>query len=273
MRARSGDALIPMATLRPDTRADRLLRFGFVHVRASFRTPSEALAVAERIARAAELRSPLAHGMPALVSVGEFVIPPEGAPRPDFQVLHIDFGLPIDPHAPNDVARYSALHVPADWAPTSARTRIVPLALLLSQRKWLPCDMLAGRLVEYGASRGARDGDADYVEGVLARLVEAADEGEASLPSASDCLCGQELESVADEHDHFAARGLRLEAVELLVSVQPGELLVLDNLATAHGRLGQRRENELHQLMLGHRQLGVARQIELRDRVLAAFAQ
>jgi hypothetical protein len=172
---------------------------------------------------------------------------------------------------PNDVARYTALHVPADRPVTSARTRIVPLASLLGQRKWSPSDTLASQLVDYGASRGARDGRAGYVEGVLARLVEAADEGKASLPSASECLCGQELESLADERDHFAARRLCLEAVEVLVSVQPGELLVLDNLSTAHGRLGRRAPKELHQFMLGHRQLGVDRQIKLRDRVLAAF--
>ncbi len=216
MGAAQGESLIPTHTSVIETGVDHVLDSGFAHLAGPIGSPSEARALATRIASGAELRSPLAAGMPALVRVGEFVIPPEGAQAREFQVLHIDFGLPIDPHGPQDVARYTALHIPLDRAATSARTRIVRLAALLGQRRWPANDALIDRLVDYGSSRAARQGCADYVEGILARLVEAADEAEASLPRASERLCGQELGSIADERRHFAARGLRLEAAEVL---------------------------------------------------------
>lgn len=53
--------------------------------------------------------------------------------------------------------------------------------------------------------------------------------------------------------------------------MSPGELLVFDNLALAHGRRGIRRPGELHQWVFGEPRAGVARQRELRDSVLAAF--
>jgi hypothetical protein len=252
--------------------AAHVLGRGFVHLEGPFADPSHARAAAGRIARVAELGSPLAAGMPALASVGEFVIPPEGAPTRDFQVLHFDFGLPIDCSGALDVARYTALHIPLGRAAASARTRIAQLAPLLGQRKWPPTDVVTERLVEYGTRGGTRTGDGRYVEGILARLVEAADDSEASLPSACDCLCGEELTTLAEEREHFATRGVPLEEAEVWVDLQPGELLVLDNLATAHGRVGRRRPRELSQWMLGHSRLAAELQAELRDRVLEAFA-
>lgn len=238
---------------------------GFMHLEGPFETVCDAMRAAEGVAHRAERSSPLGAGMPALAPVGEFVIPPEGAPVRDFQLLHLDFGLPVASDSPTDVARYTALHVPIDRPPSGARTRIVRLDVLLGQRAWPPAGALLNRLVEYGS------GGADYVEGILARLIEAVDDGDPSLPSHSECLCGTELDGIAEEREHFARRGLNLDDAEALVDVRPGQLLVLDNLATAHGRIGRRRPSELHQLMLGYRLLAVDRQVELRDRVLSAF--
>jgi len=55
------------------------------------------------------------------------------------------------------------------------------------------------------------------------------------------------------------------------VADQPGDLLVFDNLALAHGRRGTRQPGELHQRIFGRPALSVGEQIEFRDRVLAAF--
>src|SRR4051794_13490160 len=60
-----------------------------------------------------------------------------------------------------------------------------------------------------------------------------------------------EFSSRRQEEAHFAQRGLELNAVEEHVVLRPGELLLLDNLATAHGRLGLRAPLELHQLCVG----------------------
>lgn len=263
--------MVPTAT-SPEALARQVVAAGFVHLEGPFGDAGEARAAAQDIARSAERQAPDGMAMPPLAAVGEFVIPPDGQPSRDFQLLHVDFGLPIGLEHPRDVARYTALHVPIDRPASHARTRVVSLAALLGQRTWPAPRGLLARLLAYGAGRGGRKAGGGYVEGILARLVEAADEAEPSLPPASECLCGQELESLAAERRHFAARGLCVDDVEVLVDLQPGELLVLDNLATAHGRQGARRPKELHQLMLGYPQLAVALQAELRDRVLAAFS-
>jgi hypothetical protein len=205
----------------------------------------------------------LGAGMPPLSVVGEFTIPPPSAGRRDFQALHLDFGLPVVPGA-SDVARFTALYIDRDRARTTAATRIVPLRTLFEQRAWVKPELLLERLRRYGDANAP-------VEGILARLVEAAD-GSPTLPRSGDALCGLELDSLAHERAHFASRGLDLDAVEQRILLRPGELLLLDNLATAHGRLGLRKPLELHQLCVGFRDLDGAEQSVLLRRVLRAFA-
>jgi hypothetical protein len=195
--------------------------------------------------------------MPPLEVVGEFTIPPAGALRRDFQTLHIDFGLPLNGRAPVDVARFTALYIDADHAPTTACTRIVPLLRLLTQRTWPDRRTLLGRLRTESRA-----------EGILARIVEAADDTSTLAPNV---LCGMEFMSIAEERAFFARRGLDLDAVEDRVRLGPGELLVFDNLTIAHGRAGTRRPEELHQLCAGYRNLDVAAQRTLLTRVLDRF--
>jgi len=213
---------------------------------------------------------------PSLAVIGDFVVPPaEGPPSRDFQTLHLDFGVPLAPARPMDVARFTALYISADTPRSVAVTRLVPLRSLLSARTW-PCpDDLVRRFAEYGNSHGARDDAAGYVEGSLARIAEAALGGTPVLPSVKTHLgfrCGMEFASLAEELTFFARRDLRVDAVTTEVRLEPGELLVFDNLALAHGRRGVRRPGELHQRVFGHRALPVMQQLALRERLLAAFA-
>ena len=209
---------------------------------------------------------PLGAGMPSLEVVGEFTIPPPGALRRDFQPLHIDFGLPIAPAGASDVARYTALWIDPERAATTAVTRIVPLRELLALRTWPAPDLLVERMRAYAeANAGAA------AEGILARLVEAADDSPTLPRAANGFLCGMEFDTVAQERAHLSARGLDLDAAEQRVQLGPGELLVFDNLAVAHGRLGVREPLELNQLCVGYRGLGSADQSELARRALAAW--
>jgi hypothetical protein len=106
--------------------------------------------------------------------IGDFVLPaPDGPPSRDFQTLHFDFGLPLVPAVPTDVARFTALHVLADGPDSGALTRLVPLHALLAARAWPDRDELIRRWAAYGVSHGAWAGSAGYVEGSLARIVEA----------------------------------------------------------------------------------------------------
>jgi len=145
----------------------------------------------------------------------------------------------------------------------------VPLEALLRQRTASDPETLLARLRRYGEGGGV---GARYVEGILGRLVEAADE-RAALPSPADpnFLCGLEFASLAAKQTHFARHSLELEAVEQRVRLSPGELSVFDNLRTAHGRAGTRSPEELHQLCVGYRGLDTDRQHTLSRRVLAAF--
>lgn len=66
-------------------------------------------------------------------------------------------------------------YIPADVMGVQAVTRLVPLAAaLLAQRSWPPPAELVERLRSYGRTHGAWDDEEGYVEGSLARIVEAA---------------------------------------------------------------------------------------------------
>jgi hypothetical protein len=261
--------MAPDMTARDLTR--ELSTFGFARVAGPLRTTHDADEVSGALVDACRLR----RGLPPLSIIGHFVVPPpDAAATRDFQTLHFDFGVPLDPRIEQEVARYTALYVPADVVGVGAVTRLVPLTALLGQRSWPPPAELVDRLTSYGRTHGAWDDDRGYVEGSLARIVEGATAWSSPfLPSVKiepGFLCGLEFDSLAAELAFFARHGLRIDDVEISVDLQPGELLVFDNLALAHGRRGTRRPGELRQRMFGHR-LGPATQRKVRDGVLAAF--
>jgi hypothetical protein len=242
-----------------------LLDVGWVYLDAALERKDLAWSLAQAIVDNATRSDASGAGMPALQIVGRFTLPPPGAECRDFQALHLDFGLPIASNAPTDVVRFTALHIEAGHAPTTAGTRIVALGALLTQRRWDLPERLVDRLRRY-----ARAGFVE-VEGILGRLIEVADGTPALPPPGGDLLCGMEFESLAEERHHFAERGLDLDAAEHVVALRPGGLLIFDNLATAHGRLGRRQPLELQQLCLGYRKLDPHHQAELLARVMAQF--
>jgi hypothetical protein len=179
----------------------------FAQINGPFRTSHEAFDIA--CARVETCR--LEQGLPPLSVIGDFVLPPlDGGETRDFQTLHFDFGLPLDPK----------------------------------------------------------------VEGSLARIVEAAAaERSPTLPSVKaepGFLCGLEFDSLPSELAFFGRHGLRIDDAEIDIHLQPGELLLFDNLALAHGRRGTRQPGELRQRVYGHH-LPPADQRKLRDHVLTAF--
>jgi len=249
-----------------------LAEAGFVTLTGPYASTDEAFAAAATAVHAAFDEPAQAQ----LEVIGDFTIPPrDGPPGRDFQTLHLDFGLPVDPVGPGPVARCTALFAPFGGPGGAAATRLVPLAPLLAQRSWPEPAELLRRLIAYGETHGGRDEARGYVEGSFARLVEAADGALPRLPSIRtnpEFLCGEEFGDLDSELTFLAALGLSVEAVERLVRLAPGEVLLFDNLTLAHGRAGRRRPGELRQRVFGYRDLGVAGQKQIRDRVLGLFA-
>lgn len=243
---------------------------GFAWVRRGLMGAEEAFAAAKGLVDA---RCALG-GLGALAVVGDFVLPPADGPATrDFQTLHFDFGVPLEPKVARDIGRYTALYIPQGFGEVSGVTRVVPLARLLTQRVWPPEAELLARLVGYGKTHGAWNDDEGYLEGSFARVVEAA-AGAPTLPSVKlepDFLCGTEFDSLDSELRFFQRHSLRVNAVQIEIPLSPGELLVFDNLAVAHGRRGTRRPGELRQRVFGERNVGILRQRELRNQLLAAF--
>jgi hypothetical protein len=245
---------------------------GFVWIRSAFATPGAAFAKSRELID--ECTASTGHDV--LSVIGDFILPPrDGNATRDFQTLHFDFGVPLRPVRDRDVARYTALFIPRSSAAVTAATRLVPLDALLGQRRWPDRGTLLDNLMAYGESHGAWDDADGYCEGSLARVIEAA-AGAPRLPSVKSTpgfLCGMEFDTLAGELAFFSGLGLDVGAVEVEIPLRPGDLLVFDNFALAHGRRGSRRQGELHQRVYGHQMLGPPAQCALRDRFLAAFAE
>lgn len=268
--ARSAMGLVRQNVTVRDAVAE-LNTYGFTQIASRLRTIDEADDIARALVEACRIE----RGLPPLSIISDFVVPPlEAGESREFQTLHFDFGLPLDPKIEQDIARLTALYVPVEAAPVQAVTRLVPLVALLGQRPWPPPGELVERFVSYGRTHGAWDDDCGYIEGSLARIVEAAAaDCSPFLPSVKGepgFLCGLEFDSLAAEIAFFASHGLRIHDVEIDVALQPGELLVFDNLAVAHGRRGTRRPGELRQHVFGHC-LQPAALRELRDSFLTGF--
>jgi hypothetical protein len=246
--------------------AHALMKHGFVHVIDGWPSRDAAWRYAMQVFAKAAEGDPLTVVLPELGVVGEFTVPPRGVVQRPFQALHIDFGLPLGTRQPVDVARFTALFVDVEFTCSEATTRIVPLTPLLSQRSWPDRPVIAEQL--RSSASGGRS-----VEGVLGRIVEIADES-SSLPplDSPGFLCGMEFATLDEELSYFNLHGLRVADVAQHIVVRPGELLVFDNLRVAHGRSGERKANELHQLCVGYQSLDAADQAAVLDRTLAAFA-
>jgi hypothetical protein len=258
VQAPIGDAVLEAA-------AATLLDRGLAVVPGRWQDDASARDMALQIAAAARDLDPLSAGLPEFEVVGEFTVPPPGVRQRDFQALHVDYGVPKLAGPPVPVARFTALYLDCVVRGSGAATRIVPLRRLLAQRSWPAREVLASRVCD-DPTAGAP------VEGILARIVEAADQSR-DLPDreADGFLCGMEFLTLEEEHHYFSQHRLRLTAAEEEVVLTEGQLLLFDNLAIGHGRRGRRNAGELHQLCIGFGSLDLAGQAPLLNRFLSAF--
>jgi hypothetical protein len=245
--------------------ARALVDRGFAHSAHRWPSPEPAWRYALQVFNSAREIDPISVDLPGLGVVGEYLVPPPGALQRQFQALHFDFGLPLGTQRPVDIARFTALFVSGEQRSSGAVTRVVPLAPLLGQRSWPDHKVIADRLARSASTERS-------VEGILGRIIELADQDTSLTPiDTPGFLCGMEFASLEEEHSYFDRRGLRLSEVEQHVVLGRGELLLLDNLRTAHGRFGRRTANELVQLLVGYDSLSTEQQEALLDQILTAF--
>jgi hypothetical protein len=214
--------LSELATYHDHARS--LTEEGFTLIDARVASGSRADATALPICRQAARLNRWPAGMPPLRVVGKFRIPEGPAEAREFQALHFDFGLPLQPRLPRDLAHYTVLYVSAEMGRAEAFTRLVHLRKLLAQRSWPDAHTLVRRIAAYGESTGAWDPTQGYTEGILGRLIDAAHGGDPALPSVRatpDFLCGTEFAGADDENRFFASHGLDLKTAETAIRLQP----------------------------------------------------
>jgi hypothetical protein len=75
--------------------------------------PELAWEFARRVVEVAAAEDALCRQLPPLYVLAEYTMPPPGMAQRAFQVLHIDFGIPLGLADETDVARYTVLHIDA----------------------------------------------------------------------------------------------------------------------------------------------------------------
>ena len=111
LNGRRNASFLPSTDNQPMTSASSALgQDGFVWIRSAFATPAAAFDEAQQLIDECSASG----DDDGLSAIGDFVVPPaDGEATRDFQTLHFDFGVPLRSLRDQDVARYTALFIPA----------------------------------------------------------------------------------------------------------------------------------------------------------------
>lgn len=192
-------------------------------------------------------------------------IPPAGSGYASpFLALHFEWGQPLFPTKEETLYLFLALLMPQEEPASGTTTRIVSVERLVGQRSWGDADEVEKRLREYVASHGSSwdwDGDTGGRVSCFARIVDALAPEHVltnfrQVPREQwyeRSRAANEFGSLEEERAFYRERGVDVKAAECSMVMQPGELLVVNNVRAVHGRTGRRRVEELHQVLLGIR--------------------
>ena len=202
-----------------------------------------------------------------------------------FQALHFDMGLPLVAREYQVGYLFAMLYSPHDRQPGQAQTRIAGVEGVLRQRRRHALAECEGRLQRYADTHG--DGwtqPEPHITGrvgCFARLVDAMlDEHELThlydQPTWEWFREGEGSEDgrreLAAETTWLSGHGHSLPGVETRIQLEPGDLLLFNNISCAHGRLGRREPEELWQVMWGVPHVDADEIAKIRGFVAAAMA-
>ena len=174
-----------------------------------------------------------------------------------FQVLHFDMGHPFLESDGQLFVSHVGIYLPKTTShKVTARTRLVELDGLL---KFSP-EEIEQRLIAYVSKYGdGWTGHNTYRLACFIRFLDALST-KPELQDQIDKTVGQwfENENKLDENSahekevaFYAKHGLDLTKLERQIALEPGQLLILDNIRVVHGRIGKRRTKELVNFMWG----------------------
>jgi len=179
-----------------------------------------------------------------------------------FQALHYDMGQPFLTDHPQTMYVLSALYRPFDLPPNpEGKTRLVILEKLLKQKPF--SKNAEKKLIDYVREHG--DGWLEPNKhntqrlAIFARVLDAVS-GLNELTEKIDTMIGQCFEydistqgnqGLQAEYAFYAKAGYDLGSVEKQFALEPGQLLIFDNLRCVHGRVGKRHKEELYNYLFG----------------------
>lgn len=189
-------------------------------------------------------------------------IPSEDGDTNDFLSLHWDRGHPIFPTRPETIILFVGLYFPMGNVAGNSLTRIVPLNPLLSGNVFGTMDDIEKRLRSYALLFGSSwdcDKDSGNRVSCFGRILDAlSDKPQLTnfrITPKNDWYmasnAGHEFNSLAQEREFYFSAGLEIEKSEIRVNLQPGDLLVVNNLNALHGRIGLRRASEIRHFLIG----------------------
>ena len=180
-----------------------------------------------------------------------------------FQALHFDMGQPIISESSQTMYLIIALYCTTSAESLVAKTRVVSLKKLLSQKKYGDKEFIEKNLIDYVKKYGDGWTSPDVVNTLriscFARILDAVS-GLNKLTDQTDKTTGEwflyedadnDLIGLEREYEFYRKCGFDLEKAEEQILLKPGELLIIDNMRAVHGRIGKRRPEEIYQFMFG----------------------
>jgi hypothetical protein len=166
------------------------------------------------------------------------------------------------------VCLYVGLYLPPDHTSTAV-TRIVSIENLLARRSFGGRSEIELKLAHYALTHGSSwdwDRDSGNRVSCFARILDALSP-EPRLTNFRETAkerwyaasrAGNEFENYQQELGFYRSVRLRLEDSEVEVTLKPGDLLVMNNVTTVHGRIGRREPHELVQFLVGLRRARIS---------------